>query len=164
MALQKAQKYRIEAYTKASAVAEGSINAIRTVTALCGQEREIKPYWKYLIESKNQIIKQIAISGFAVGLLMFFSNFSWALGFWFGSNLVEDAVINPIAEKPYNVGDVLTIFFSILMGSSSLQNLVPCMKEYAAAKESAIKAFKIIERKSLNSIDDAKGLKPSKLH
>ena len=38
----------------------------------------------------------------------------YALGFWYGSKLVDEKVMN--MGEPYSAGSVLIVFFSILMG------------------------------------------------
>ncbi len=58
---------------------------------------------------------------------------------------------------------MMTSFFSIIMGSGSLAQLSPCFRAFGAAKEAASRAFMIIDKKSEISIDDPRGIKPSKV-
>jgi len=44
----------------------------------------------------------------------------YALAFWYGSVLIEDETINDNMDRIYSSGDVVTIFFSIIMGGFSI--------------------------------------------
>lgn len=47
--------------------------------------------------------------------LVFFAMLSCnALGFWYGSKLVNEKAMN--MGSPYSAGDVLVVFFSIIIG------------------------------------------------
>lgn len=54
---------------------------------------------------------------------------SYALGFWYGSKLVADH--EPNINGRYTVGEVLVVFFSIIMGGFNISQLTPCMKAFA---------------------------------
>lgn len=74
--------------------------------------------------------------------MMFFCIFSdYSLGFWYGSKLVED--------NEYTVGDVITVFYSIIIGGFSMGQSAPCVKAFAAGKAAAIKIFDVLDRKPL---------------
>ena len=68
---------------------------------------------------------------------------SYALGFWFGSNCVEgtDGCTPDIANQTYTGGDVLVIFFSILMAGFNLSQLTPSMKKIAEGRQAAARIF-----------------------
>jgi len=85
----------------------------------------------------------------------------YALGFFVGSLFIEHEVWNPVSKRGYNVSDVLTVFFAIMMASFTPARMTPSIKAFAIAKANGAKAFKIIDRQSLISINDPKGLKPS---
>ena len=68
----------------------------------------------------------------------------YALGFWYGSKLVHDKVHN--MGEPYTAGDVLIVFFSILMGGLELSQVTPCLKKFAEGQSAAGKIFSIIDR------------------
>lgn len=44
----------------------------------------------------------------------------YGVGFWFGSIFVGDKTNNALYDRPYSGGDVIVIFFSIMMGGFSL--------------------------------------------
>jgi hypothetical protein len=58
---------------------------------------------------------------------------SYGLGLWFGSHCVEGSgTCDPeISGQAYTAGDVLVIFFSILMAGFNLSQLTPAMKKIA---------------------------------
>lgn len=56
----------------------------------------------------------------AIGSIFALMIWTYALGFWYGSKLISDQTINDNNGEVYSAGDVMTIFFAILMGSFSL--------------------------------------------
>jgi len=58
--------------------------------------------------------------GLGLGSMFFFLFLDYALCFYVGSELVGNKVINDNNGKVYNVGDVMTIFFSIMIGGFAL--------------------------------------------
>jgi ATP-binding cassette subfamily B (MDR/TAP) protein 1 len=64
---------------------------------------------------------------------------SHALGFWYGSNCVEGN--NHCPDAKYQAGDVLVIFFSVLMAALNLSQLSPAIKKIAEGKAAANRIF-----------------------
>lgn len=58
---------------------------------------------------------------------------SYSLGFWYGSNCVEGNSSCPpsVSRQTYTAGDVLVVFFSILMAGFNLSQVTPAMKKIA---------------------------------
>ena len=163
LTMQKLTKINNEAYARAGAVSEEVLNAIRTVVSLGGQERETKRYQAILNENGKPIAKYSIYSGLAIGCIMFAMFGVYALGFFIGSIFIKHEVYNPTNDGPYKVGDVLTVFMSIMMASFTPARVTPSFKAFAIAKANAAKAYKIIDRKSEISINDPRGEKPSKI-
>lgn len=61
---------------------------------------------------------------------MLFSIGDYALSFWYGSVAIEDNYKNQIAGRIYSIGDVMTIFFSIMIGGFSIGQAAPCLKNF----------------------------------
>ena len=158
---QKLTKINNECYSRAGAISEEVLNAIRTVVSLGGQERETERYRKVLEENKNPILKYSVLAGCSVGGILFAMFAIYALGFFVGSKFIEHQVYNPTNDGPYKVGDVLTVFFAIMMASFTPARATPSIKAFAIAKANGAKAFKIIDRKSKISINDSRGLQPA---
>jgi len=162
-AMQKLTRINNEAYSQSGAISEEALNAIRTIVSLGGQAKESKRYKDVLAGNSSKITRFSVFAGCAVGFI-FLAMFSiYALGFYVGAVFIKNETYNPVSEGPYKVGDVLTIFFSILMASFVPSQAAPCVKAFAIAKASGAKAFKIIDKKSLISIEDPRGIKPASI-
>ena len=112
-------------YSAAGGVATEVLDAIRTITSL-----NLQPYALYTYRSRLLLAMKVGIrKGFNIGLgtgllwaMCFFSN---GLGFWYGAVLVADAVRDDCFESHcVSGGDVMAVFFSVLMGSMALGQVV----------------------------------------
>ena len=162
-AIQKATTINNIAYGKAGAISEEVLNAIRTVVSLGGQDKECKRYQVALNDNRRTVMKFGIFSGIAMGSVFLAMFAMYALGFFIGAIFIHNEVNNPVTDEPYTGGDVLTVFFSIMMAGFTFAQVGPAVKSFAIAKAAGGKAFKIIDRKSKIKIDDAKGMKPSKV-
>jgi len=161
--LQKIAIVTNKAYSKAGAIAEECLAGVRTVVSLGGEDREVLRYKNGLDIAKKQVLRFYYWAGFAIGT-KFCTNFlAYALGLWYGSKLLYDGTYNPVIGGAYKPGDVLTVFFSILIGAGSISQIAPCIAVFAEAKVAASDAFKIIDRKSQIDIENPSGLKPTSI-
>lgn len=74
---------------------------------------------------------------------------SYALGFWFGSHCVEGSSRCPPdlnGGQKYTAGDVLIVFFSILMAGFNFTQLTPAIQKISEGRVAATRIFKIIDR------------------
>jgi len=135
------------AYIHASGLAEQSLNAIKTVKALCSEDFELANFTVELSKGVK-IVKRFGIfAGIAIGFLFFCFLSDNGLAFWFGSVLIEDQIENEVSGRPYNLGDVMTIFICIMMGSMILSQVPPPLKSFVQAKDSGANIFYVINRK-----------------
>lgn len=75
-------------------------------------------------------MKFAAIAGVGIGSLFCVMLMSYSLGFWYGSHCVEvTSVCN--SGQTYTAGDVLVVFFSILMAGFNFSQLTPSLKKIA---------------------------------
>lgn len=84
-----------------------------------------------------------------MGALFGAMNASYALGFWYGSHCVEGTGSCPPhlnGDTTYTAGDVLVIFFSVIMAGFMLSQLSPSLKKISEGKVAATRIFKIIDR------------------
>ncbi|XP_063180837.1 ATP-dependent translocase ABCB1 [Chroicocephalus ridibundus] len=140
------------AYAKAGAVAEEVLAAVRTVIAFGGQEKEIKRYYKNLEDAKKIGIKKAITSNISMGAAFLLIYASYALAFWYGTTLV-------IADD-YTIGNVLTVFFSVLIGAFSIGQTAPSIEAFASARGAAYTVFNIIDNEpQIDSYSDT-GYKP----
>uniref|UniRef100_A0A673H3J2 Multidrug resistance protein 1-like n=1 Tax=Sinocyclocheilus rhinocerous TaxID=307959 RepID=A0A673H3J2_9TELE len=128
----------LSAYAKAGAVAEEILVAIRTVVAFNGQKKAVEKYEKNLIEAKNFGVKKAITTNVSMGLTQFIIFGTYALAFWYGTKLSVDEPEN------YSIGKVLTVFFSVMIGSFSLGQGAPNLESIAKARGAAYEFIFII--------------------
>ena len=161
--IQKQTTYAAKSYAEAGAISEEALNGIKTVASLSGQEKELDRYHVALDKHKKTTTKFAIFSGLAMGLVWFSLFGMYALGFWYGAKLIHDGTTNAIRGRPYQGGDVLIVFFSIMFAGFSISQASPAFKKFAQAKSAGGRAFKIIDRKSLISVEDDSGIKPDSI-
>ncbi|NWV67954.1 MDR1 protein, partial [Malurus elegans] len=146
----------LSAYAKAGAVAEEILTAIRTVVAFNGQKKAMEKYDANLEMAKRVGMKKSITTNTCLGLSQFFIFGSYALAFWYGTKLT--------AEDPhYDIGRVLIVFFSVLVGAFSLGQAAPNLESVANARGAAYEVYKIINKKRLIDSSSKEGYKPDKL-
>eukprot|EP01061_Rhynchopus_euleeides_P024947 TRINITY_DN401_c0_g1_i5.p1 TRINITY_DN401_c0_g1~~TRINITY_DN401_c0_g1_i5.p1 ORF type:complete len:1493 (+),score=724.20 TRINITY_DN401_c0_g1_i5:417-4481(+) len=127
------------AYSKAGGCAEESLTAIRTVHAFNAHRSRLAEFTGHL----QAALQESKLSGFAQGagigsaLFVFFS--TYGVGFYYASYL--------ITWDLNNMGDILTAFFAIVIGSFSFAQVGPPIAAFAAAKGAARRVFAVIDRK-----------------
>ena len=145
----------LHAYAKAGAVAEEVLAAIRTVIAFGGQKKELERYNNNLEEAKRLGIKKAITANISMGAAFLLIYASYALAFWYGTSLV--------ISKEYSIGQVLTVFFSVLIGAFSVGQASPNIEAFANARGAAYEVFKIIDNKpSIDSFSKS-GHKPDNI-
>ncbi|KAG9289947.1 hypothetical protein G9A89_010253 [Geosiphon pyriformis] len=142
------------AYASAGAVAEQVFSGIRTVAAFGGEQREIQRYIQKLNTAYQTGKKKAFFSGVGVGLIMFILYCTYALAFWYGSKLV--------VSRDQTPGQVLNVFFSILVGALALGNAAPNISSVGNALGAAAKLYDIIDRIPAIDKDNASGKKLTK--
>ncbi|XP_054993641.1 ATP-dependent translocase ABCB1 isoform X3 [Sorex araneus] len=143
------------AYAKAGAVAEEVLAAIRTVIAFGGQKKELDRYNKNLEEAKKLGIKKAITANISMGAAFLLIYASYALAFWYGTSLV--------LSKEYTIGQVLTVFFSVLIGAFSIGQATPSIEAFANARGAAYEIFKIIDNKPNIDSFSKSGYKPDNI-
>jgi ABC-type multidrug transport system fused ATPase/permease subunit len=99
-------------YAEAGSIAEQAISSIRTVVAFGGQPRETKRYEKALGHAYTQGVRKGIIAGLGIGSMMFIIFASYGLAFWYGATLIRNGQMNG--------GEVLSVFFALIIGAVSL--------------------------------------------
>jgi len=82
-----------------------------------------------------------------IGFSFFFMFAVYSLGFWFGGQLIAAGEMEP--------GDVLTVFFSIMIGAMGIGQASQLNPDFAKAKGAAAVVFEVIDRVPL--IDQKEG-------
>uniref|UniRef100_A0A8C5LGJ7 ATP-binding cassette, sub-family B member 1A n=1 Tax=Jaculus jaculus TaxID=51337 RepID=A0A8C5LGJ7_JACJA len=143
------------AYAKAGAVAEEVLAAIRTVVAFGGQNKELERYNKNLEEAKRLGIKKAITANISIGAAFLLIYASYALAFWYGTSLV--------ISNEYSIGQVLTVFFSVLIGAFSIGQASPNIEAFANARGAAYEIFRIIDNEPSIDSFSKKGHKPDNI-
>ncbi|CAF3575971.1 unnamed protein product [Rotaria sordida] len=145
----------LKAYGKAGAIAEEVFSSIRTVLSYNGQEREEKRYEQHLDEAKRNGVKKGAINGATMGSVWFIICCTYALGLWYGAKLIRD--------EGYNIGNVLIVFFSIIIAVFNLGQASPHFQAFAHARAAACIVWEVIDAPCKINSDSETGLKKDDL-
>ncbi|XP_071479160.1 ATP-dependent translocase ABCB1-like [Diadema antillarum] len=142
-----------EAYAKAGSVAEEVLSCIRTVIAFGGEQKEVQRYERELDGAKRLGIKKGLITAFGLGLTFLIMFSAYALAFWYGPKMVSEGRLTG--------GEVMTVFFCIMIGSFSIGNMTPSLSTVATARGAAVTLYDIIDREPTIDTRSSKGLKPA---
>lgn len=144
----------LKSYASAGAVAEEVITAIRTVFAFNGGKKELARYEGKLEKAKKFGIKKGFYSGGLIGFLWCTIFCIYALGFWYGWKLSTE-------EEDFGVGEILGVFFLVLVGVFNLGNAGPFINTASTARAAAFEVFAIIDRIPAIDSSSEKGIKPT---
>lgn len=158
-AVSAAMYQALEQYSNAGGLATESLNAIRTVTALNMQPGIITRYRMHLFEALRVGTEKGLKVGMGNGLLFCACFLTYALGFWYGGNLVADSIEDGCSSCVTG-GDVVTAFFSIIMGSIGLGQIAPPLTAFTQTRAAVAAMLEVINRKPLIDGLSDEGLKP----
>ncbi|XP_068101690.1 bile salt export pump-like [Hyperolius riggenbachi] len=127
------------AYAKAGAVADEVLSGIRTVAAFGGELKEVDRYDRNLVYAQRWGIRKGVIMGFFTGYMWFIIFLCYALAFWYGSQLVLD-------EEEYSPGNLLQVFFGVLVGALNLGQASPCLQAFASGRGAATTIYETIDK------------------
>ncbi|XP_014458531.1 ATP-dependent translocase ABCB1 isoform X1 [Alligator mississippiensis] len=147
----------LSAYAKAGAVAEEILTAIRTVVAFNGQKKAQARYDANLENARSVGVKKSITTNTSLGLSQFLIFGSYALAFWYGTKLTVEE------RENYDIGRVLIVFFSVLLGAFSLGQASPNLESVANARGAAYEVYKIINKPRLIDSSAKEGYKPERL-
>mgnify|MGYP000918927731 FL=1 len=158
-AIKKQSYAESESYSAAGALVEQALCAIRTVVGLCGEEHEHDLYSRALHSGRKIVIKFGVFSAFAFGLIFGVMTLDYTLGFWVGGTFVGQHQKNPLTGAEYRVGDIVTIFFAVTVGASSMTLLGPAIRAITQAREAGTNVLGIINRESQINYEESYGVK-----
>jgi ATP-binding cassette, subfamily B (MDR/TAP), member 1 len=119
-AITAAQQQALEQYAGAGGLATQSLNAIRTVTALNIQPSIVSQYRQFLYDAMIVGMRKGVNVGLGNGGVFGACFLTYSLGFWYGGNLVADSIADGCTRNCVTGGDILAVFFSLIMGSIAL--------------------------------------------
>ncbi|XP_057304108.1 ATP-dependent translocase ABCB1-like isoform X1 [Hydractinia symbiolongicarpus] len=142
------------AYASAGAIAEEVISSIRTVVAFGGEKRELARYDEKLVLAEKAGVKKSISSGISMGMFQIVIGSCEALSFWYGSTLVADK------SGSFAGGDLLTVFFCMLIGAIQIGQASPSLEALATARGAAYCVYETINRQSPIDPLSEEGSKP----
>ncbi|KAF9905616.1 Multidrug resistance protein 1 [Linnemannia zychae] len=141
-----------DSYSRAGSIAEQAISSIRTIVSFGGQKRETAAYVKELDAAFLNGKKRAIATGAGVGAFMFIIFATYGLTFWYGSRQVYDGHMTG--------GEVINVFFGMIMGAFALGNIGPNVASFASAQGAAYQIFKTIDRVPTIDSSNPGGAKP----
>eukprot|EP00124_Ichthyophonus_hoferi_P002944 Ihof_evm3s226 gene=Ihof_evmTU3s226 len=139
-------------YARAGGVVEETFGGIRTTTALNAQKKMQAKYKEFVSDAEVVSIKGGFVTGASIGVMLMSIFLTYALGWWYGGKLISDR-----DPQVSTVGDVVKVFFAVIIGSMSIAQLGPNAKAVANALGALSNAIKILDRKSSIDVFEEKG-------
>jgi len=68
---------------------------------------------------------------------------SYSLGFWYGSKCILNTNDCPsdVSKQNYTAGNVLVVFFSVVMAGFNLSQLTPAFRKISEGRQAAARIF-----------------------
>lgn len=107
-----------EQLAQAVKFSSNAISAIETVKCFNGQNHESDRYADRIKEAAKHYLVQAHGNALQIGLVRLFTLGMFVQGFWYGSTLVG---------KSDSAGDVVTTFWSALMATQAIEQILPQM-------------------------------------
>ncbi|PIO59293.1 ABC transporter, ATP-binding protein, partial [Teladorsagia circumcincta] len=139
-ATREAKKYAV-----AGGIAEEVLTSMRTVIAFNGQPYECERYEKALEDGKSTGIKKSLYIGIGLGITFLIMFSSYCLAFWVGTDFVF--------KNQMQGGTVMTVFFSVMMGSMALGQAGPQFAVLGTAMGAAGSLYQIIDRITIDGVE-----------
>jgi ABC-type multidrug transport system fused ATPase/permease subunit len=123
---------------KASQVVQETVSGVRTVYSFVAEMTVIKRFNDILENMYKFGVKKSHMSGVTAGFAFLFMFCVYALGFWYGGQLIIAGEMLP--------GDMLTVFFAIVIGAMGIGMASQITPDVAKAQGAAVGVFEIINR------------------
>ncbi|KHJ98941.1 ABC transporter, ATP-binding protein [Oesophagostomum dentatum] len=129
-----------EIFAISGAIAEETFSSMRTVHALCGHERQLKRFEESLEKGRRSGLSKYFYLGTGIGFGQLCTYVSYALAFWYGSILV-------MKDPSIDRGRIITVFFSVMSGSTALGQGLPHLGTISVARGAMRKVFSVINNR-----------------
>ncbi|KAG9675942.1 P-loop containing nucleoside triphosphate hydrolase protein, partial [Aureobasidium melanogenum] len=136
----KFNKASLASYAEGGTVAEEVISSVRNAKAFSTEAKLTRAYDAHLAVAEKWGFKMKAVTGSMIGFLMCYVYLNYSLAFWMGSRYLVSGRID--------VGAVLTIILSIMIGAFALGNVAPNIQAFTTSVAAAAKIFATIDRVS----------------
>jgi ATP-binding cassette subfamily B (MDR/TAP) protein 1 len=150
-----------ESYEKAGGIAEEVLYNIKTVASFTNFEYEKQRYEQKVEETYKAATQSSFRTAIGIGIFVFGFYMTFALSIGYGSYEIYLGEKDKDGLPVFNVGNVMTVLFSMMYGAYGFGASAPVLKFVIEAKNAAIEFFELLERKP--SFDtNASSLKPNK--
>ena len=146
-----AQNESVGQYAEAGGIASLSFSAIRTVTALNLQPHFITQYRKKLIKAMNVGLLKGLNVGLGNGMMFGVYFLIYALGFWYGAELVSSDLDGDCDGECVTGGTVITVFFAMTLAAEALGQIAPPLIAFSTARVGIKEVVNTIEETKKNS-------------
>lgn len=147
----KYENRALESYALGGTVAEEVISSIRTATAFGTQEKLAQQYDDHLVDAQKWDMRAKLTIAVNIGAMFSIIYMNYALAFWAGSKYV--------VSQDIDVGGLLKILLSIMIGAFALGNVSPNLQAFTTAVSAARNIYATIDRVSPINPDSEEGLK-----
>ena len=141
-------------YRKSGADAEQALGAIKVVKAFGQEERETKNFNKHLKRGNRTSGRQAIMKGFASGMLETMVYTMTTLCHYIGAVFVREGVQNDNVDRQYRMGDVNSIFLSLLFAIYAASVATSNSALLSSGLKSCHSVNTIINREPKIKIDD----------
>lgn len=135
-----------DAYAKAGDVADETLTSVKTVASMNAEQSAKDKYSIHVTEAMEAGIFSSYLNATSVGTVMLLVFGSYGLALWYGAKLIADGTYNSGTGAVYTGGDVVTVFFAVLMGAFAVGQAAPSVPAFNNAKGSAFRIFETIDR------------------
>ncbi|SCV74374.1 BQ2448_6806 [Microbotryum intermedium] len=146
---------QLEEVGHASTLAEEVISSVRNTHAFSTQHKLVSMYDVRNLTTMDLGIKSSLFNGVGLSVFFFIIYSSYALAFYYGTTL--------LLQGRANAGQIVNVFFSILIGAFSLAQIAPNLQAVGYARGAATAIFATIDRHPVIDSSSDEGLKPEKV-
>lgn len=124
------------------------MSAIRIVVSFGQEKLEMDNYNRFLLKVRDVGKRQGAIGGMSLGFFFFVIYFCYAYSFIMGCVWIDEKFWNHAEDRYYTAGDVMAVFFGVLIGLFALGGAGPAGNAVSLAKAAGKTAYEVIDRVS----------------
>ncbi|XP_059614190.1 multidrug resistance protein homolog 49-like [Phlebotomus argentipes] len=138
----------LKSYSVSGSIVEEVFNAIRTVVAFGGEEKEYKRYSESLRVAEKSGVKKSFFSGLQSGVMWFLVFGGFGLAFFYGIHLMVLDFQLPEEERTYTIRSIVLIVLCMITGSQFVTFAIPSLETIFSAKGTSTAIYEVINRKS----------------
>lgn len=145
-----------DSLVKADAVGGEILGMIDFIVRLGGEVKSCLRLQRVLDDAVKSHASAAVTSSLYTGLIWLSNYLTYALGVWYGSNLI--IVSRETSSSDYSVGDIIVIFWSVLSITYYAGRTGPFLVIFDEARSSAARVFRFIDRETMSH---ARGMRPN---